>query len=416
LFLLSFYLFLNHLSITLTNKSKNVLKSLTNFAMPKKTTTSAPVQITDQSEKRKMVDLIVSQIKGSFGAGSIMKMNEVSAEDVEVVSTGSLGVDLATGVGGLAKGRIVEIYGPEASGKTSLALATIAQSQKEGGIAAFIDAEHALDPNRAEAFGVNLADLYISQPSNGEEALEIVDNLVRSNAFDVIVVDSVAALVPKSEIEGNMGDAQMGVQARLMSQALRKLTGAISKSKTVVIFINQIRLKIGVMFGSPETTTGGQALKFFSSQRFDIRKVGTLKSGTEDVGTRVKVKVVKNKLAAPFKTVEFDMMFNEPGVISLAGEIIDIGVTYDVISKTGNTYSLITQKEEIKLGVGRENAKKYLYENSKLMDQAKSLILAEFKRRVKQDKMTMTNLTQDDQTNQGMVENSDEDESAENQD
>lgn len=336
---------------------------------------------TDITDKKKMADLVASQIKSTFGTGAIMKMNEVAARDVEVISTGSLSIDIATGVGGFAKGRIIEIYGPEASGKTSIALSTIAQSQMEGGIAAFIDAEHALDPARAQAFGVNLDDLFISQPNNGEEALEIVDNLVRSNAFDVIVIDSVAALVPKSEIEGNMGDAQMGVQARLMSQALRKLTGAISKSKTVVIFINQIRLKIGVMFGSPETTTGGQALKFFSSQRLDIRKIGNLKSGTEDVGTRVKVKIVKNKLAAPFKVVEFDMMFDEPGVISLAGEIIDYGQEYGVIEKVGNTYKLVlkSEKEPIALGVGRSKAKETLYADQVLITKAKKEIFDAFK-------------------------------------
>lgn len=334
-------------------------------------------------EKKKMADLIVSQIKTSFGQGSIMRMNEIPNMDVEVISTGSLSVNLATGVGGLPKGRIIEIYGPESSGKTSLTLSAIAQAQKAGGIAAFIDAEHAFDPTWAVKFGVNINDLYVAQPSNGEEALEIVDNLVRSNAFDIIVIDSVAALVPKSEIEGNMGDSSMGVQARLMSQALRKLTGVISKSNTVVIFINQIRLKIGVMFGNPETTTGGQALKFYASQRFDIRKIGNLTSNNENVGVRIRVKVVKNKMAAPFKIVEFDMMFDEPGVFSLAGEIIDIGTSYSVINKTGNTYSLeISGQESIKLGVGRENAKKFLYEHKDLMEQANKLIMKEFKERI----------------------------------
>lgn len=347
----------------------------------------------DYTEKKKMVDLIVSQIKTSYGQGSIMKMNDIVHDDIEVTSTGSLAVDLATGVGGLPAGRIVEIYGPESSGKTSIALSTVAQAQKKGGIAAFIDAEHALDPEWAAKLGVNLDDLYVSQPSNGEEALEIVDNLVRSNAFDILVVDSVAALVPKSELEGNMGDAQMGVQARLMSQALRKLTGAISKSKTTVIFINQIRLKIGVMFGNPETTTGGQALKFFASQRFDIRKIGSLKSGTEDVGVRVKVKIVKNKMAAPFKVVEFDMMFNEPGVISLAGEIIDIGVNYDTVEKTGNTYTLkLKGQEDVKLGVGREKAKTYLYENQDLLDQAKQQVVSVFKERLRAGRVSNTGI------------------------
>jgi recombination protein RecA len=334
----------------------------------------------DYTEKRKMADMIVSQIRSSFGQGSIMKMNEIANNSVEVISTGSLAVDLATGVGGVPKGRIVEIYGPESSGKTSLCLSAIAQAQKAGGIAAMIDAEHAFDPTWAAKFGVDLDNLYISQPSCGEEALEIVDNLVRSNAFDIIVIDSVAALVPRSEIEGSMGDSSMGVQARLMSQALRKITGAISKSKTVVVFINQIRLKIGVMFGNPETTTGGQALKFYASQRFDIRKSGNLKNGTEDVGIRIKVKVVKNKLAAPFKVVEADMMFNEPGVFSLAGEIIDFGANYGVITKTGNTYTLTLDGEpEIKLGVGRDKAKEMLYSMPQKIDLAKAQILAKFK-------------------------------------
>lgn len=350
--------------------------------MTKKQSTS-PTTPNDRNEKRKMADLIVAQIKSTFGSGAIMKMNDILADDVEVISTGSLSVDLALGVFGLAKGRVIEIYGPEASGKTSLALSTIAQAQKQGGIAAFIDAEHALDPARAEAFGVNMNDLFISQPNNAEEALEIVDNLVSSNAFDVIVIDSVAALVPKSEIEGGYGDAQMGVQARLMSQALRKLTGIISKSKTVVIFINQIRMKIGVMFGSPETTTGGQALKFFSSVRLDIRKIGNLKSGDTEVGTRVKVKVVKNKLAAPFKVVEFDMMFNETGVISLAGEIIDIGLVYGIVEKSGNTYTLVADpKNPVKLGVGRNNAKETLNAQPALITTAREAIINAFKKTI----------------------------------
>jgi recombination protein RecA len=354
--------------------------------MPKKTSTTTTTKTSTSAsseEKRKMADLIVSQIQSTFGNGAIMKMNDIGTEEVEVISTGSLSVDLAIGVFGLPKGRIIEIYGPEASGKTSLALSTIAQAQKTGGIAAFIDAEHALDPARAESFGVNMNDLYISQPSNAEEALEIIDNLVRSNAFDVIVLDSVAALVPKSEIEGNYGDAQMGVQARLMSQALRKLTGIISKSKTVVIFVNQIRMKIGVMFGNPETTSGGQALKFFSSIRLDIRKIGNLKSGTDEVGTRVKVKVVKNKLAAPFKVVEFDMMFDEPGVISLAGEILDIGMAYGVIEKNGNTFSLLLEgKEPVKLGVGRASAKEVLNNDPKQVQQARTAIIEAFRKNV----------------------------------
>lgn len=356
--------------------------------MAKKTSTDKTVgNLTDTAEKKKMADLIASQIKTQYGEGAIMKMSDSINRNVEVISTGSLAVDLATGIGGLPKGRIVEIFGPESSGKTSLTLAAIAQAQKNGGVAALIDAEHAFDPSWAVKFGVDLAELYVSQPDSGEQALEIVDSLVRSSAFDVIVIDSVAALVPKSEIEGNMGDSSMGVQARLMSQALRKLTGVISKSNTIVIFINQIRLKIGVMFGNPETTTGGQALKFYASQRFDVRKIGMLKSASEDVGIRVKVKVVKNKLASPFKIAEFDMMFNEPSVISVAGEIIDFGLDSDTIQKVGNTYSLtIRGQEPVKLGVGRDSAKKYLYEHRELIDQAKTQIMEEFFAKIQSDK------------------------------
>lgn len=353
--------------------------------MAKKTTnqTDNPIP-TSQSQKLEMANSIVSQLTKTFGSGSIMKMGQNINMNVEVVSTGSLAVDLAIG-GGFPKGRIIEIYGPEASGKTSLALSTIAQVQSVGGIAAFIDAEHALDPGWATKFGVNIDDLYVSQPGNGEEALEIVDNLVRSNAFDVIVIDSVAALVPKSEIEGNMGDSQMGVQARLMSQALRKLTGAISKSNTIVIFINQIRLKIGVMFGSPETTTGGQALKFYASIRLDVRKLGMLKSGTEDIGMKIKVKVVKNKMAPPFKIVEVDMIFAKKGIFYLAGEIVDIGSSYDVIVKTGNTYTLNLNGKSIKLGVGRDNAANELNspENEELKMEAKKAILESFRQKQK---------------------------------
>jgi recombination protein RecA len=383
-----------------------LLKNL--YIMAKKTPsdTSYNPMPADLAEKRKMADLIVSQIRTSFGQGAIMKMNEIANSQIDVISTGSLVVDIATGVGGVPKGRIVEIYGPESSGKTSLCLSTMAQAQKNGGIAAIIDAEHAFDPSWAAKFGVNLDELYVAQPNNGEEALEIVDNLVRSNAFDIIVIDSVAALVPRSEIEGNMGDSTMGVQARLMSQALRKLTGAINKSKTVVIFINQIRLKIGVMFGNPETTTGGQALKFYASQRFDVRKSGQLKNGTEDVGIRMKVKVVKNKLAAPFKVVEVDMMFNEPGVFSLAGEIIDVGVNYSVVTKTGNTYVLnLPDMEEIKLGVGREKAKDYLYSNPELIDIAKAQILKEFK-----DSSKKAEIVSDEDDNGGEIGPDDNDE------
>jgi len=318
-------------------------------------------------DKKELAKLAISQIKGTFGEGSIMKMGEVVDKDVEVVSTGVLGVDMVLGVGGFAKGRVVEVYGPESSGKTSLALSTIAQAQKDGGIAAFVDAEHALDPVLASNIGVDINNLYVSQPNSGEEALEIVDNLVRANAFDIIVVDSVAALVPKSELEGEMGDSSMGVQARLMSQALRKLTGVISKSKTVVVFLNQLRLKIGVVFGNPETTTGGQALKFYCSQRLELRKSGTLKSGSDNIGIRVRVKVVKNKLASPFKTAEVDMIFDEKGVFSKSSEVIDIGQLVGVIEKTGNTYTTKLEKGEEKLGVGRDNARKYLLERPELL-------------------------------------------------
>jgi recombination protein RecA len=333
----------------------------------------------DIDQRRKMADLIIGQIRTTYGQGSIMKMNEILAHDVPVISTGSLSVDLATGVGGFPKGRVIEIYGPESSGKTSLALATIAQAQKSGGLAAFIDAEHALDPEWAAKIGVNLNDMYVSQPSNGEEALEIVDNLVRSNAFDIIVIDSVAALVPRAELEGAMGDASMGVQARLMSQALRKLTGGISKSNTTVVFLNQIRLKIGVMFGNPETTTGGQALKFFASMRIDIRKIGQLKSGNDIVGYRARVKIVKNKMAAPFKQVEFDVMFDEPGIFSIGGEIIDMGQAYGIVIKNGNTYTIKIGDKETKLGVGRDASKKELYANPELLQEAREAIMEVFK-------------------------------------
>jgi recombination protein RecA len=354
--------------------------------MAKKNDSKTISQLDNYDEKKKMANLIASQLRDTFGEGTIMKMNEV-VKDVDVISTGSLAVDLATGVGGFPRGRIIEIFGPESSGKTTLALSAIAQAQKTGGIAALIDAEHAFDPSWAKKLGVDLNELYVSQPDSGEQALEIVDNMVRSSAFDIIVIDSVAALVPRSEIEGEMGASSMGVQARLMSQALRKLTNAISKTNTIVIFINQIRLKIGVMFGNPETTTGGQALKFYASQRLDIRKIGMLKSGTSDVGVRVKAKLVKNKLAAPFQIGEFDMMFNEPNVISIAGEVIDNGIAFNVIIKTGNTYSLSlnrNEKDAIKLGVGRENSKKYLYEHPEMLQKAKIAILEEFKAKIRE--------------------------------
>ncbi|HWV52420.1 recombinase RecA [Pseudorhodoplanes sp.] len=309
-------------------------------------------------DKSKALDAALSQIERAFGKGSIMKLgNSKSGMEVETVSTGSLGLDIALGVGGLPRGRIVEIYGPESSGKTTLALHTIAEAQKKGGICAFVDAEHALDPIYARKLGVNVDDLLISQPDAGEQALEIADTLVRSGAVDVVVVDSVAALVPRAELEGEMGDSLPGLQARLMSQALRKLTASINKSKTMVIFINQIRMKIGVMYGSPETTTGGNALKFYASVRLDIRRIGAIKDRDEVVGNQTRVKVVKNKLAPPFKQVEFDIMYGEG--VSKTGELIDLGVKAGVVEKSGAWFSYDSQR----VGQGRENAKTFLRNN-----------------------------------------------------
>ncbi|MFA6526723.1 MAG: recombinase RecA [Candidatus Buchananbacteria bacterium] len=315
----------------------------------------------ENSERNKAVDAAIGQIKERFGDGAIMKFGEARAMDIPAVPTGCLSLDIALGVGGVPRGRIIEIFGPEASGKTTLAQHIVAEVQKAGGVAAFVDAEHALDPDYARKIGVKVNDLFISQPDTGEQALEIVETLVRSNAVDVIVVDSVAALVPKAEIEGDMGDSHMGLQARLMSQALRKLTGAISKSNTVLIFINQIRMKIGVFFGNPETTTGGNALKFYSSMRIEVRRAAQIKQGEKNIGNRVKVKVVKNKVAAPFQTCEFDIMYNEG--ISLSGDLLDVGIERAVIRKNGNTYTFGDEK----LGTGRENAKAYLKANPKLM-------------------------------------------------
>jgi recombination protein RecA len=303
----------------------------------------------------------LSAIRDKFGEGSIMTLKAATAMNVETVPTGCLSLDLALGVGGIPKGRIIEIFGPEASGKTTLAMHVMAEVQKRGGIAAFVDAEHALDPERARIVGVKVDKLLISQPDNGEQALDIVEALVRSNSVDVIVVDSVAALTPRAEIEGEMGDSHMGLHARLMSQALRKLTGIISKSRSTVIFINQIRMKIGVMFGNPETTTGGQALKFYSSVRIEVRKLAQIKQGDVIVGNRIKAKIVKNKVAAPFKTTEFDIMFSEGG-ISYVSDLLDTSVLYNVVSKSGNTYSY----GETKLGVGREQAKSFLKDNPKV--------------------------------------------------
>lgn len=307
----------------------------------------------DKNDRLKAIDVAVAQIEKQFGSGSIMKLGEGHKIDVETFPTGSLSLDLALG-GGIPKGRIIEIYGPESSGKTTLALHAVTEVQRQGGIAAFVDAEHALDPEYAARIGVNLDDLLISQPDTGEQALEITETLVRSNAVDLVVVDSVAALVPRAEIEGEMGDSHMGLQARLMSQALRKLTGSISKSKTTVVFLNQLRMKIGVMFGNPETTAGGQALKYYASVRLDIRRSEQIKDSDSVIGNHVKVKVVKNKVAAPFKVAEFDIMYNEG--ISTAGDILDLAVKYELVKKAGAWYEY---KEE-KMGQGREAAKQFL--------------------------------------------------------
>lgn len=320
-------------------------------------------------DKLKALELTISQIEKQFGKGSIMRLGaDEVLSDAPVIPTGSLGLDIALGIGGVPKGRVIEIFGPESSGKTTLTLHIIAEAQKAGGSAAFIDAEHALDVNYARKLGIKTDDLLISQPDTGEQALEVAEMLVRSGAIDIIVIDSVAALVPKAEIEGEMGDAHMGLQARLMSQALRKLTAVISKSQTTVIFINQIRMKIGVMFGNPETTTGGNALKFYSSVRLDIRKVSAIKDGEEVTGNRVRVKVVKNKVAPPFKQAEFDVMFNEG--ISKMGEIVDLAVEKNIIAKSGAWYSY---KDE-RIGQGRENAIKYLKDNAAAANEVENKI------------------------------------------
>ncbi len=311
----------------------------------------------DEGDRQRALEAALTQIDRAFGKGSVMKLGGNSKLEIETISSGSLGLDIALGVGGLPRGRVIEIYGPESSGKTTLALHVVAEAQRGGGVAAFIDAEHALDPSYARKLGVNLDDLLVSQPDTGEQALEITDTLVRSGAVDVIVIDSVAALTPKAEIEGEMGDALPGLQARLMSQALRKLTGSISKSKCIIIFINQIRMKIGVMYGSPETTTGGNALKFYASVRLDIRRTGSIKSKDEAIGNNVRVKVVKNKVAPPFREVEFDIMYGEG--ISKIGEIIDLGVKAGVVEKSGSWFSFDSQR----IGQGRENVREFLKKN-----------------------------------------------------
>jgi len=321
--------------------------------------------------KRKALDAALAQIEKQFGKGSVMKMDDSSViEGIESVSTGSLGLDIALGIGGLPKGRVIEIYGPESSGKTSLTLSVIAQMQKKGGTAAFIDAEHALDTQYAAKLGVNVHELLISQPDTGEQALEITDMLIRSGSVDIIVIDSVAALTPRAEIEGDMGDSHMGLQARLMSQALRKLTGNIKKSNTMLIFINQIRMKIGVMFGNPETTTGGNALKFYSSVRLDIRRIGAIKRGDEVIGAETRVKVVKNKVAPPFRQAEFDVLYGEG--ISREGEIIDQAVNLDLIEKAGSWYSYNGEK----IGQGKDNVREYLKQNSDIAQEIEQKILA----------------------------------------
>jgi recombination protein RecA len=330
------------------------------------------------SEKRKAIELALAQIEKNFGKGSIMKMGEATHANIETIGTGSLSLDLALG-GGVPRGRVVEIFGPESSGKTTLSLHIIAEAQKSGGTCAFVDAEHALDPIYAKKIGVDVENLLLSQPDSGEQALDIVETLVRSNAIDVIVVDSVAALTPRAEIEGDMGDSHMGLQARLMSQALRKLTAVVSKSRTTVIFLNQIRMKIGIMFGNPETTTGGQALKFYSSVRMDIRNIGKIEGADNEgktlIGSRVRVKVVKNKIAPPFRTAEFDIMYSTG--ISIEGEIIDLATKYNIARKSGAFYTY----NDTKLGQGRENAKDYLHQNKKISKELEKAIRDEFKKK-----------------------------------
>ena len=349
----------------------------------------------ENSEKRKALDAAMSQIEKQFGKGSVMKLGDYKAMEVEAIPTGSLALDVALGIGGLPKGRIIEIFGPESSGKTTLALHAIAEVQKTGGEAAFIDAEHALDPVYAKKLGVDIDDLIVSQPDTGEQALEIVEALVRSGAIDIIVVDSVAALVPKAEIDGDMGDSHMGLQARLMSQALRKLAGVINKSKAVVIFINQLREKVGVMFGNPETTPGGRALKFYSSVRLDIRRVESIKQDGEVVGNRTRVKVVKNKVAPPFREAEFDIMYGEG--ISKEGSVLDMAVKLDIIEKSGAWFSY----NNAKIGQGRENVKKYLKENPEIAEEIEKKVRDNYNKAFEQA------LNEDEENNAEEIEEED---------
>jgi recombination protein RecA len=336
----------------------------------KKTTTSAASD--PKNDKLKALELTMGAIEKQFGVGSIMKLGEASPIAIQSIPTGSISLDIALGIGGFAKGRIVEIYGPESSGKTTLTLHAIASAQRQGGVAAFVDAEHALDIKYAKLLGVNIEELLVSQPDTGEQALEIADMLVRSNAVDILVVDSVAALTPRAEIEGEMGDSHVGLQARLMSQALRKLTGSINKSKTCVVFINQIRMKIGVMFGNPETTTGGNALKFYASQRLEIRRIGAIKEGQDVTGARTRVKVVKNKLASPFREAEFDIMYGEG--ISWVGDLVDLAAEVGIIDKSGSWYSYGSER----IGQGRENSKVYLKEHPEMAQEIEGKIRAHF--------------------------------------
>ena len=329
--------------------------------------------MTIEKEKLDALNHVLGKIEKDFGKGSIMRLGEASSMVVDSISTGSIGLDIAVGIGGLPRGRIVEIYGPESSGKTTVALHSVAEAQKNGGIAAFIDAEHALDPVYARALGVDVDNLIISQPDTGEQALEITEALIRSGAIDIIVIDSVAALVPKAEIEGDMGDSHVGLQARLMSQALRKLTGSIKKSNCVAIFINQLREKVGIMFGNPETTTGGRALKFYSSVRLDVRKIDTIKQGDKILGSRTRVKVVKNKVAPPFKQAEFDIMYGE-GILKI-GDLLDIAANVDIVKKSGSWYNY----QDIKLGQGRENVKKFLADNMDLTNEIEEKVRKYYK-------------------------------------